>query len=412
MNPMVYNNANGNVSTMPFPVMKDKALSNVSENIGLYNHLTCAEYFAGIGLVRLGLEQAGWSIVFSNDWAHSKFKMYSAHFENSSNHYKVQDIFSISPADIPSTLLATASFPCIDLSLAGNLKGISGKHSSAFWGFTQILDIQVNRPKLVMLENVTGWLTSNGGKDFRATIQELNRLGYVCDVFAIDAAHFVPQSRPRIFVIGVQIPNANQDIFVFSKRSSSLKTRALEKAIMANLDLKWDFLDVPSLPEKIRADISLVVEEISDNDDRWWSEGEVKRHLGMMSSVNLKHLKRLQDLSTYSYCPMYRRVREGHQRAELRKDGLAGCLRTARGGSSRQMLVRVGYGTIKMRLMTPREYARLQGVPDAYPIPSQTNQALTGFGDAVCVPVITWIAASILNPLAKSFRGSSLFLHH
>ena len=114
----------------------------------------------------------------------------------------------------------------------------------------------------------------------------------------------------------------------------------------------------------------------------------------------------------YSYCTMYRRVREGKQRAEIRKDGIAGCLRTARGGSSRQMLVRVGKGKIEMRLMTPREYARLQGVPDDYPIQKQKiNQALTGFGDAVCVPVIAWIAENALNPIAKSFQQKMLALH-
>ncbi|MBD2066618.1 DNA (cytosine-5-)-methyltransferase [Leptolyngbya sp. FACHB-671] len=396
---------------MPLSVMKNKALVGVREPVSLYGHLTCAEYFAGIGLVRLGLEQVGWNVVFANDWAHSKFEMYSAHFQDATKHYKVQDIFSICPADIPDTILATASFPCIDLSLAGNLEGIDGQHSSAFWGFTQILDSQVNKPKIVMLENVAGWLTSNSGQDFRITIQELNRLGYACDVFAIDAAHFVPQSRPRVFVVGMQASNANQDIFVFSKRSSSLKTQALGKAVITNLDLCWNFLDVPSLPEKIKADLSFVIENISDDDDRWWSDNEVKRHLNMMSSINLEYLQGLQELSTYSYCPMYRRVREGKQRAELRKDGLAGCLRTARGGSSRQMLVRVGQGTIKMRLMTPREYARLQGVPDNYPLPLQINQALTGFGDAVCVPVIVWIAENILNPLAKSFKENSVVLH-
>jgi len=396
---------------MPPFVMKNKALVGVRETMSLYSHLTCAEYFAGIGLVRLGLEQVGWNVVFANDWAHSKFEMYSAHFQDATKHYKVQDIFSICPADIPDTMLATASFPCIDLSLAGNLEGIDGKHSSAFWGFTKILDGQANKPKIVMLENVAGWLTSNSGKDFRITIQELNRLGYICDVFAIDAAHFVPQSRQRVFVVGMQASNANQDIFVFSKRSSSLKTQALEKAVLTNLDLCWNFLDVPALPNNIKADLSFVIENISDNDDRWWSDNEVKRHLNMMSSINLEYLQGLRELLTYSYCPMYRRVRKGKQRAELRKDGLAGCLRTARGGSSRQMLVRVGQETIKMRLMTPREYARLQGVPDNYPLPLQINQALTGFGDAVCVPVIVWIAENILKPLAKSFQKSSVVLH-
>ncbi|MFM7449938.1 MAG: DNA cytosine methyltransferase [Leptolyngbyaceae cyanobacterium] len=392
--------------------MKNKVLASVSEPMSPYGAFTCAEYFAGIGLVRLGLEQAGWKVVFSNDWAYSKYEMYSAHFKDASEHYKVQDIFSISPNEIPNTLLATASFPCIDLSLAGNLGGISGQHSSAFWGFTHILDNQINKPKLVMLENVVGWLTSNGGKDFRVVIQELNRLGYECDIFTINASHFVPQSRPRIFVVGVQVSKPNQDIFLFSRRSSSLKTKALEKVVIDNLDLKWHFLEIPPPPRKIKSDLSFILESLPDNDDRWWSEDEVKRHLNMMSAVNFIYIESLRDSLVYSYCPMYRRVREGKQRAELRKDGLAGCLRTARGGSSRQMLVRAGQGAIKMRLMTPREYARLQGVPDDYPIPLQLNQALTGFGDAVCVPVVTWIAEYILNPLAISLRENDLAPHH
>jgi DNA (cytosine-5)-methyltransferase 1 len=398
--------------TMPLSVTNNKALSNVSDLVTSCPPLTCAEYFAGIGLVRLGLEKMGWKVVFANDWAQDKFEMYSAHFRDANQHYKVQNIFSVCQADIPNTLLATASFPCIDLSLAGNLKGISGQYSSAFWGFTKILENQATKPYLVMLENVAGWLTSNNGQDFRIAIQELNRLGYACDVYAIDAAHFVPQSRPRIFVVGVQSPHSDQDILTFLERSPSLKTKALEKAIMANQDLSWHFLEVPSLPKRVKTNVSCIVEHIPDDDVRWWLNDEVSRHLSMMSPVNLNYLKEFQNLQYYSYCTMYRRVREGIQRAELRKDGIAGCLRTARGGSSRQMLVRVGHGTIKMRLMTPRECARLQGVPDNYPIPSKINQALTGFGDAVCVPVITWIAENVFSILVKALQENTLALHY
>lgn len=371
-------------------------------------NLTCAEYFAGIGLIRLGLERAGWSVLFSNDWSHHKFEMYSAYFQHSNHHYKIQDIFSIDPADVPYTLLATASFPCTDLSLAGHFQGLKGEQSKAFWGFTQILERQLKKPKLVILENVSGWLTSNRGQDFRIVIQELNRLGYVCDVFAIDAAHFVSQSRPRIFVIGLQEINDNQDRLVFSRRSPCLKTPSLEKAILSNLDLGWNFLEIPQLPQRIKPNLSAIIENLKDEDQRWWSDYEVERHLNMMSLVNIDYLKKLKNLSFVSYCTMYRRVRQGQQRAELRKDGFAGCLRTARGGSSRQMLVRVGQQSIRMRLMTPREYARLQGVPDDYPMPSQVNQALSGFGDAVCVPAITWIAENILNPLTRSFHEKGL----
>lgn len=360
---------------------------------------TCVEYFAGIGLVRLGLERAGWHIVFANDWSREKFDMYAAYFQNAERHYQVRDIFDICHSEIPTSLLATASFPCIDLSLAGNLKGLGGKHSNAFWGFIKTLKYQASRPPLVMLENVSGWLISNQGKDFRITLKALNNLGYACDVFAINAASFVPQSRLRVFVIGTQVSPPNNDILTFARRPISLTNKALNAAVAANNDLVWHFLEVPPLPEKSKLSLENIVENLTGNDERWWSEEEINRHLQMMSAINTKYLDALKNRSNYSYCTMYRRVRYGQQRAELRKDNIAGCLRTARGGSSRQMLVQAGKGRIRMRLMTPREYARLQGVPDEYPLPKSLNQALTGFGDAVCVPVITWIGEHILNPL-------------
>jgi DNA (cytosine-5)-methyltransferase 1 len=368
--------------------------------------LTCAEYFAGIGLVRLGLEQAGWHVVFANDWAADKQAMYAARFTDSAAHYRLQNIFDLNPIEIPTTLLATASFPCIDLSLAGNLQGIEGKHSSAFWGFIRILQQQSRRPPVVLLENVTGWLTSNQGQDFRQTIAALNQLGYACDVYAIDAAYFVPQSRPRIFVVGMQTASPNSHPKNFHRRDVSLTSTALKRAIAQHSDLCWNFLDLPPLPSKTDISLANIVENLPEPDQRWWSEAEVDRHLRMMSPINLSYLEALRHLPTNSYRTMYRRVRQNQQRAELRKDDIAGCLRTAKGGSSRQMLIRAGNGLVRMRVMTPREYARLQGVPDCYPIPTNVNQALTGFGDAVCVPVISWIAHNILNPLVHPILSS------
>ncbi len=382
------------------------------------DRLTCSEYFAGIGLVRLGLEQAGWHVVFANDWAAEKQAMYVAHFPDASLHYQLQDIFDLNPQEIPETLLATASFPCIDLSLAGNQQGIDGKHSGAFWGFTQILEQQ--RPPLLLLENVPGWLTANGGQDFRITIAALNQLGYACDVYAIDAAYFVPQSRSRIFVVGMPADLPKPDRSNFLRRDASLTSTALRRAVMQHDDLNWNFLSTPALLRQTDISLANIVEQLPENDPRWWSKTEVERHLRMMSQVNLNHLEELQNSPVYTYRAMYRRVRQNQQRAELRKDDIAGCLRTARGGSSRQMVVRSGNGDMRMRVMTPREYARLQGVPDHYPLPATVNQALTGFGDAVCVPVIAWIAKNILNPLAAQIlvnpltdpeRSSKYFAH-
>lgn len=373
----------------------ENVLSHKNETIK-----TVAEYFAGIGLVRLGLEKAGWRTIFANDYSIDKYEMYASNFQDADSHYLVQDIFAISSDFIPTTIMATASFPCIDLSVAGNRQGLEGKYSSAFWGFIEILKQQAgNKPKLVLLENVNGWLTSNGGKDFRLTIEALNSLGYACDMFSLDAIRFTPQSRPRIFVVGILTNKPNGDVFKLLRRPESLALKAMKNALEKNFDLKWHTLNIPSPPAKKESGLVDIIEDMSDEDSRWWDEAVVEKHMRMMSPKHNAWVQEHLNTQTYYYRTMYRRVRQGKQRAEIRSDEIAGCLRTARGGSSRQMLVRMGKGNLKMRHLTPREYARLQGVPDDYVIQVNINQSLTGFGDAVCVPVITWIGENILNPL-------------
>src|ERR1041384_4227807 len=128
---------------------------------------TFSEYFAGIGLVRMGLEPAGWRVVFANDISEKKFQMYKTFFPDADQHYIVQDAFNLQHKSVPPSMLATCSFPCIDLSLAGNMNGIGGRHSSAFWAFTNALKRQGKlAPKIILVENVPGWLHSNKGADF------------------------------------------------------------------------------------------------------------------------------------------------------------------------------------------------------------------------------------------------------
>jgi DNA (cytosine-5)-methyltransferase 1 len=98
----------------------------------------------------------------------------------------------------------------------------------------------------------------------------------------------------------------------------------------------------------------------------------------------------------------FRRIRQGAQRTETRFDGLAGCLRTPRGGSAKQIVVAMDEGRLKMRWMSPQEYARLQGVKELPSIPASKNELLLAFGDAVCVPVIQWIDQNLLTPLFES----------
>jgi len=366
--------------------------------------LTVAEYFAGIGLVRMGLELAGWRVLWANDISPKKLRMYRGFYPNDYEHYEVGDIFNVDPGVVPQTTLATCSFPCIDLSLAGNMNGLEGAHSSAFWGFVSVLKAQsYSAPPLVLLENVPGWLYSNKGQDFRVTIQALNRLGYACDVFTLDALRFVPQSRLRLFVVGSRLPMMHRGHEELLERPSSLLSAQLRKNILQNLDLDWFSSHPPAPPLLQRHGLGSVAEHIAPTDSRWWALDQVQRHMNMMTEAHRRRVEQLAREDTLSYRTFFRRRRTDAQRAEVRPDDIAGCLRTAVGGSGKQFLIEAGCGTIRMRTMTEREYARLQGVPDHFPIAAGGVDALTGFGDAVCVPVIRWIAEHVLNPIVVQY---------
>ena len=163
-----------------------------------------AEFFAGIGLVRLALESQGWEVAFANDIDEDKAEMYRHNWPND-DHLVVRDIHKLLPGEIPTCDLYTASFPCNDLSIAGRWEGLSGKESSAFWGLINLLDgVGSRKPPMVLLENVVGFLQSNGGADFEEALLALNKLGYNVDAFILNAVHWVPQSRARLFVVATQ----------------------------------------------------------------------------------------------------------------------------------------------------------------------------------------------------------------
>jgi DNA (cytosine-5)-methyltransferase 1 len=145
-----------------------------------------------------------------------------------------------------------------------------------------------------------------------------------------------------------------------------------------------------------RSRLHEVIEDLPDDDPHWWSEDRVKYFLRQLSPKHNTLAKIMVAKLRYSYATAFRRVRNGKSMAELRVDGIAGCLRTPRGGSGRQILLKAGRGKYKVRLLTARECARLQGVPESYKIDVPLNQALFGFGDAVCIPAVEWIAKHYL----------------
>jgi DNA (cytosine-5)-methyltransferase 1 len=355
------------------------------------------EFFAGIGLMRIGLERAGWRVTFANDIDEDKRQMYCEHFGNHGE-FVLGDVHKLEAGDIPDIALATASFPCNDLSLAGARRGLAGEHSSAFWGFIDALTkMGKRRPPMVLLENVTGFLTSHDGNDFRDALLALNRLGYAVDALIIDAGRFVPQSRQRLFVVGTKTPIVSALNETPSFYESDCRPPALADFIMWNAEINWRIRKLPPLPVT-KAKLPDILENLSPNSQMWWSRDRADYLLNQMSPKHRTIAETMIQGNRITYGTVFRRVRKEGSMAELRTDGIAGCLRTPRGGSGRQILFAAGKGRFAVRLLTPRECARLMGADD-FTINVSLNQALFGFGDAVCVPVIEWVARNYLNPV-------------
>ncbi len=357
-----------------------------------------AEFFAGIGLVREAIEPLGWQCVFANDIAPRKEEMYRQRFGD--EHFLLGDIHDLGVGDLPQGLdLVTASFPCIDLSLAGNRAGLAGQHSGTIWPFLDIvtaLCIQRRPPAAVLLENVTGFLTSRGGADLADVCRRLAAVDYVIDVLFVDARWFRPQSRPRLFVAARQReqegPWQRSDA-----QPSRLRPAAVRRFEAAHPDLPLVDLPLPAPPAETPSTLVSVLEKLPPDDARWWPEDRVASLVAEMASPNRRRVTQLLAGERDGVATMYRRRRHGRTVGELRPDRLAGCLRTPQGGSSVQFLVDCRSGTPRIRPLTGREYARLQGA-DSFPIEVNDRQARLGFGDAVCVQAVRWLVQHAFGP--------------
>ncbi|MBL8544707.1 MAG: DNA cytosine methyltransferase [Hyphomonadaceae bacterium] len=360
------------------------------------------EFFAGGGLARLGL-QPDFNCVFANDIDVAKASAYRAAF--GAQEMRIGDIWALNPCDLPGqAALAWASFPCQDLSLAGARRGLSAPRSGAFWGFHGLMEklVHENRaPDVLALENVTGLLSSHAGADFTALLHALADLGYRAGALEIDAAAFTPQSRPRLFIIAARNPPPH---LMHAGPMEPFHTPALRN-VVARLPERlrkkfvWWRLDAPPKRNTRLADL---LED--DASVTWRSEEETARLVEQMSPLQRARLDALRESGRREVGAVFRRIRIEHgervQRAEARFDGLAGCLRTPAGGSSRQLLLFVEGDSLRSRLLSPREAARLMGVPDEYPLPASQTAALHLIGDAVCAPVVRWLSHNLLSPLA------------
>jgi DNA (cytosine-5)-methyltransferase 1 len=353
-------------------------------------------------MARAGLGDA-WTTVFANDFDPLKVRTYRANWGGAP---MVQDdVWNIGAEQLPGRAdLAWASSPCQDLSLAGGRAGLAGQQSSAFWGFWRLIEAlgeQGRAPRALVIENVTGLLSSGGGADFAALGAALHAGGYRFGALEIDAAAFLPQSRPRVFILASRIAPPARLL-----GQSPLHTplvRQAHAALPPALAEAWLWWSPGSAPPR-QADLADLLEP--DAAVAWHSAEQTLRLLSLMAPLQAAKVKAARARSlqgSRQVGAVFRRTRmlDGRrsQQAEVRFDGLAGCLRTPRGGSSRQILLMLDRGEARSRLLTGREGARLMGLPDDYRLPRSATGALHVAGDGVAAPVVRFLAERLLEPL-------------
>ena len=345
------------------------------------------------------MKKAGIETIWANDVDATKCKLYATQW--GSGDLVCEDVFRINPDEVPAADIAWASSPCTDVSLAGKRDGLVGAESSAFFGFIDVIENMGDRkPRAVVLENVCGLASSHGGADYRCVVEEFNRLGYSVDSFEINARRWLPQSRPRMFVVGLLDPVGG------GKLDSCLRPDRLAW-IHSDESLVTHVTPLPRVPGLKSGGFTKLADDMDRDDCRWWHEARTKKFVDSLSSVQKSRFTRLMNGKDTVARTAYRRTRNGKPVWEIRDDDIAGCLRTARGGSSKQAVVFLGGGTVRVRWMTGSEYAKLQGA-GAFKIEGFTeSQIHYAFGDAVAAPVVTWLMkAAVLPALAEQRQGA------
>ncbi|MDA9492362.1 DNA cytosine methyltransferase [Bradyrhizobium sp. CCBAU 11361] len=376
------------------------------------------EFFAGGGMVRAGLG-GRWKCQFANDFDPLKVKVYADNWGEAE--ILEDDIHNVGPESLGRRAdLAWASFPCQDLSTAGNGLGIgqaagsNRTRSGTFWAFIDLMKrLKANGrlPRIVVLENVVGLLTINGGEEFKTVILSLDKLGMRAGAVVVDARHFVPQSRPRVFIIAIAKTSTLADELIRDRPHPIWHPATLVKAVdklSPQCREQWIWFNLGAAPE-LKKTLNKIVKSKPVGVE-WHTPAETKRLVSMMSDAHKQKLAEAKRSGKRMVGTLSLRMRPSHgktvQRTEICFRGLAGCLRTPRGGGSRPRIIVVKGGSVRTRLLAASEAAALMGLKASYQLPNVYEYAFRVVGDGVAVPVVSFIRGKLLTPLLRSIKKS------
>ncbi|MEY9518816.1 DNA (cytosine-5-)-methyltransferase [Bradyrhizobium elkanii] len=358
-----------------------------------------------------------WKCQFANDFDPLKVQVYAENWGK--KEILEDDIHNVDAENLGRRVdLAWASFPCQDLSTAGNGLGLGQAtggdrtRSGTFWAFIDLMkELKASNrlPRIVVLENVVGLLSINGGEEFKAVIASLDRLGMRAGAVVVDARHFLPQSRQRVFIVGVSKTAKIAESLVREQPHPTWHPDPLVKAVgklSGQCREHWMWLNLGAPPE-LKKTLNKIVKSRPVGVE-WHTPAETKRLVGMMSEAHKQKLAEAKKSGKRMVGTLSLRMRPSSgktlQRTEICFRGLAGCLRTPKGGGSRPRIIVVKGGSVRTRLLAPAEAAALMGLKARYQLPEIYEYAFRVIGDGVAVPVVSFLRGKLLTPLLRSIK--------
>lgn len=302
------------------------------------------DLFAGIGGIRLGVEQAFGSIdcVFTSEIDKYAVTTYKANFKDS---HIFGDIKQIDENDVPDHDILLAGFPCQPFSQAGLKKGFTDTRGTLFFDIERIL--LAKQPKAFLLENVKQLKGHDKGRTFQTIIDHLNKAGYKVFYEILKARDFgVPQNRERIYIVG-----------------------------FLDHSINFEFPKPTNLPTRVGDILDDVVDEKYTISDKLWTGHKRRKELNKLNGKGFGY-GLFNKESAYTNTISARYYKDGSE-------------------------ILIEQENKNPRKLTPREACRLQGFPEEYNIPVSDAQAYKQFGNSVAVPVIKAIATEIKKALNK-----------